>query len=82
MGLRRTASYLQVPLEGHDSDEFLDRMDVDSTNDILGTDGGDEYQPAGINHGDKLETVGEKTETEDEAPVKKKKRVTKVKVLI
>lgn len=82
IGLRHTASYLQVPLKGHNSDEFLDKMDVDSTNDIPDTDGGDKYQPTDVNCGDKPETEGEKTETDEEAPVKRKKKVTKVKVSI
>ena len=49
IGLHHTASYLQVPLNSNDSNEFLDKMDVNSTSDILGTDGSDEYQMAVMN---------------------------------
>jgi hypothetical protein len=72
--LRRTASFLPIPLINDGSNEFLDKMEVDENTHLSTDNSGDEFRPTDTDEGRKTER--EKTETEDEGPAKKKAKVT------
>ena len=70
--LRRTASFLPIPLVNDGSNKFLDRMDVDENTHLSTNNSGDKFQLTKANEGKRTDE-GEKTETGDEeGPAKKK----------